>query len=62
MAEPASRRPVLTVDDAYCGVPSGWRHIMRKMILMALAGFIWRKVQSRVAKRAFTGKGIRRPR
>lgn len=35
---------------------------MRKMILMALAGYLWRKVQSRAAKRAFTGKTVHRPR
>lgn len=34
---------------------------MRKMILMALAGYVWRKMQSRVMKRAFTGKTVRRP-
>lgn len=35
---------------------------MRKMILMALAGYFWRKVQSRVARRAFTGTSVRRRR
>jgi len=35
---------------------------MRKMILMALAGYIWRKVQSRVVKRAYSGKSVHRPR
>lgn len=35
---------------------------MRKMIFMAVAGYIWRKMQSRVAKRAFTGKTVHRPR
>jgi len=35
---------------------------MRKMILMALAGYVWRKVQSRVMKRAFNSKTVHRPR
>ena len=35
---------------------------MRKMILMALAGYVWRKMQSRVVKRAFGGKAVHRPR
>jgi len=35
---------------------------MRKMILMAVAGYLWRKMQSRVLKRAFTGKTVHRPR
>lgn len=34
---------------------------MRKMILMALAGYVWRKVQSRVAKRTVAGKTVHRP-
>lgn len=33
---------------------------MRKMILMALAGFVWRKIQGRMAKRAVTGRTARR--
>jgi hypothetical protein len=33
---------------------------MRKMIMMALAGFIWRKVQSRMNKGAYAGKSVRR--
>jgi len=35
---------------------------MRKMILMALAGYLWRKVQSRAAKRTHSGKSVHRPR
>jgi hypothetical protein len=33
---------------------------MRKMIMMALAGFIWKQIQSRVFKRADTGRAMRR--
>lgn len=33
---------------------------MRKMILMALAGFVWKQVQARVFKRAPAGKTWRR--
>jgi len=33
---------------------------MRKMIMMALAGFLWRKVQARVFKRAYSGRSMRR--
>jgi len=35
---------------------------MRKMILMALAGYVWRKIQSRAVKRAFGSKTVHRPR
>jgi hypothetical protein len=33
---------------------------MRKMIFMALAGYIWRKMQSRAVKRGFTEKTVHR--
>lgn len=33
---------------------------MRKMIMMAVAGFIWRQVQARMAKRAATQRVLRR--
>jgi hypothetical protein len=33
---------------------------MRKMIIMALAGFIWRKLQARIAGRALGRKTMRR--
>jgi hypothetical protein len=33
---------------------------MRKLIMMALAGFIWKKIQSRVLKRTDTGGTMRR--
>jgi Co/Zn/Cd efflux system component len=33
---------------------------MRKMIMMAVAGFIWRQIQARVFKRAHTGRTFRR--
>lgn len=32
---------------------------MRKMIMMAIAGFIWRKIQAKVSRRAGAG-GMRR--
>ncbi len=32
---------------------------MRKMIMMALAGFIWRKIQARVTRQA-SGRTMRR--
>ena len=35
---------------------------MRKMILMALAGYLWRKVQAHTAKRSTSGKSVHRPR
>jgi hypothetical protein len=33
---------------------------MRKIIMMALAGFIWRKIQARGARPTATGSGLRR--
>jgi hypothetical protein len=33
---------------------------MRKLIMMALAGFVWRKIQSRAFKRTPTGTPMRR--
>ncbi len=33
---------------------------MRKMIMMALAGFIWRKLQTRVLNKQPTGRTVRR--
>jgi hypothetical protein len=33
---------------------------MRKLIMMALAGFIWKKIQARVLKRAVPGRAMRR--
>ncbi len=33
---------------------------MRKMIMMALAGFIWRKIQTRMTKQAVPARSMRR--
>ncbi len=33
---------------------------MRKMIMMALAGFVWRQIQARLSKRAVQGRALRR--
>jgi hypothetical protein len=33
---------------------------MRKMIMMALAGFLWKQIQARVFKRAATSNTMRR--
>lgn len=33
---------------------------MRKMIMMALAGFVWKQIQNRVFKRTVTGAPMRR--
>jgi hypothetical protein len=33
---------------------------MKKMIMMALAGFIWSKFQARVAKPKYAGRTMRR--
>lgn len=33
---------------------------MRKMIVMALVGFVWRQVQARVLKRGDAGRAVRR--
>jgi hypothetical protein len=33
---------------------------MRKLIMMAVAGFIWKKIQSRVFKRTDSGGAMRR--
>jgi hypothetical protein len=33
---------------------------MRKIIMMALAGFIWKKIQARVFKRVTPGRAVRR--
>lgn len=33
---------------------------MRKMILMALAGFLWKKIRGGSVKPATTGRGFRR--
>jgi hypothetical protein len=33
---------------------------MRKIIMMALAGFIWKKIQARVLKQPSTGRTMRR--
>lgn len=35
---------------------------MRKMIMMAVAGFIWRKMRSRFGSRAATGRSLHRTR
>jgi hypothetical protein len=36
---------------------------MRKMIMMALAGFLWRKISAKyMSGRGYGGKGIRRSR
>ena len=33
---------------------------MRKMIMMAIAGFIWKKIQARVSKQTYNGTTTRR--
>lgn len=33
---------------------------MRKMIVMALAGYLWRKFQSRAFRQAQSGRAVRR--
>lgn len=60
--EPPAYLPVILMMGGGCGTCDGWRHVMRKMILMALAGYLWRKLRSRAVKRAFTGKTVHRPR
>jgi hypothetical protein len=34
---------------------------MRKMIMMALAGFIWKKIQERSARPKYDSGAVRRP-
>jgi hypothetical protein len=33
---------------------------MKKLIMMAIAGFVWRKVQGRMLKQTQAGGGVRR--
>lgn len=33
---------------------------MRKIIMMAIAGFVWKKVQAKLAQRGATGTAVRR--
>lgn len=34
--------------------------LMRKIIMMAIAGFVWKKVQAKLAQRGATGTAVRR--
>jgi hypothetical protein len=59
--EPVRVLPVINHAGARSSASGHRRHVMRKMILMALAGYVWRKVQSRVVKRAVSGRSVHRP-